>query len=61
MGLGICRLELGLGRGMGLGLLRLGMGVGLGLGESFLGLANLLVQPVARRLLSATGRAVSVS
>jgi hypothetical protein len=52
MGLGLGRLELGLG-------FRLGLGMGLGLG-TILGLARLLVQPVARRLLSAARRPLSV-
>ena len=57
MGLGSSRLELGLGMGLlrlGLGLgrlghrLRLGLGrMGLGCVVAFLGLARLLLQPVA--------------
>ena len=67
LGLGMARLELGLGLGllwMGLGLgvgLRLGLGLGLGCLGSFLGMAPLLVQPVARHQRSSTLRAGPLS
>ena len=54
LGMGLRRLELGLG--LGRGLLRLGMGLG-----TLLVLACILVQPLDRRLLPRTVRALSVS
>ena len=64
LGLGMARLELGLGLGLlwlglGLGLggrLRLGLGFRLGCLGSFLGMAPVLVQPVARRRCSSNLR-----
>ena len=63
LGLGLAWLELGLGLGLlwlGLGLggrLRLGLGFRLGCLGSFLGMAPVLVQPVARRRCSSNVRA----
>ena len=67
LGLGMARLELGLGLGLlrlGLGLgcrlrIRLGLGFRLGCLGSFLGMAPLLVQPVAQRCCSSNLRAGS--
>ena len=53
LGLGMARLELGLG----LGLLWLGLGFRLGCLGSFLGMAPVLVQPVAGHLCSSILRA----